>query len=86
MFFFLQDFAKIVCKRNKLISLKLFSFRTNSFEVVGMDGVSSGILVARNSVEFNDWLKCVSANVATLNAQSVSKVWCILKLARYDLK
>ncbi|XP_072029199.1 gamma-2-syntrophin-like isoform X2 [Amphiura filiformis] len=45
--------------------------RTNSFEVIGMDGVTSGILLARNSVEFNDWLKCVSANVATLNAQSM---------------
>ncbi|XP_038051543.1 gamma-2-syntrophin-like isoform X1 [Patiria miniata] len=45
--------------------------RPNSFELVGMDGVSSGILLCHNASELKDWLKCISANIATLNAQSM---------------
>ncbi|XP_022083318.1 gamma-2-syntrophin-like isoform X2 [Acanthaster planci] len=45
--------------------------RPNSFELVGMDSMSSGILLCHNAAELKDWLKCISANIATLNAQSM---------------
>lgn len=47
-------------------------YRPNTFEVVGVDGTSSGKLLCQSSTELIDWLKVINSSVATLNAQSVS--------------
>ncbi|XP_071497041.1 gamma-2-syntrophin-like [Diadema antillarum] len=45
--------------------------RPNTFEVIGVDGVSSGSLLCQSSTELMDWLKVINSGVATLNAQSM---------------
>eukprot|EP00057_Strongylocentrotus_purpuratus_P019486 XP_011673960.1 PREDICTED: gamma-2-syntrophin [Strongylocentrotus purpuratus] len=45
--------------------------RPNTFEVVGVDGTSSGKLLCQSSTELIDWLKVINSSVATLNAQSM---------------
>ncbi|XP_063952910.1 gamma-2-syntrophin-like isoform X1 [Lytechinus pictus] len=45
--------------------------RPNTFEVIGVDGTSSGTLLCQSSTELLDWLKVINSSVATLNAQSM---------------
>ncbi|XP_070533553.1 gamma-2-syntrophin-like isoform X2 [Ptychodera flava] len=45
--------------------------RNLAFEVIAMDGTSSGVIHCNDSAEQVEWIKAISANVATLNAQSM---------------
>lgn len=38
-----------------------------------MNGASSGLLLCQNTGEVADWTRAISANIATVNAQAVSK-------------
>ncbi|XP_077864465.1 LOW QUALITY PROTEIN: gamma-2-syntrophin-like [Saccoglossus kowalevskii] len=45
--------------------------RNLAFEVCAMDGTSSGVIHCSDLAELVDWMKAISANIATLNAQSM---------------
>ena len=48
------------------------AFRQNAFEVVGMDGTSSGVIHSDDTQSLHDWIQCISHNITLLNNQSVS--------------
>ena len=47
-------------------------FRQNAFEVVGMDGTSSGVIHCDDTQSLHDWIQCIAHNITLLNNQSVS--------------
>ena len=47
-------------------------FRQNAFEVVGMDGTSSGVIHCDDTQSLHDWIQCIAHNIMLLNNQSVS--------------
>ena len=49
------------------------SRRCSAFEVLAVDGVSTGILQFRSAREGAAWLRAVSANIRDLTLQSVSR-------------
>lgn len=49
------------------------SRRCSAFEVLALDGVSTGILQFRSAQEGAAWLRAVSANIRDLTLQSVSR-------------
>ena len=52
-------------------------FRQNAFEVVGMDGTSSGVIHCDDTQSLHDWIQCIAHNITLLNNQSVSiDHWC----------
>ncbi|KAK2093451.1 hypothetical protein P7K49_029980 [Saguinus oedipus] len=56
----------------------LFLPRWNAFEVLALDGVSSGILQFYTAQDGADWLRAVSANIRELMLQNVSTVFLSL--------
>lgn len=55
-----------------LLDSSLPSSRWNAFEVLALDGVSSGILRFYTAQDGADWLRAVSANIRELTLQNVS--------------
>ncbi|XP_033099451.1 gamma-2-syntrophin-like isoform X2 [Anneissia japonica] len=45
--------------------------RSNAFELCSMDSASSGVFQCEDESELQDWLRTISAHIATLNAQSM---------------
>lgn len=52
----------------------LSSHRSGAFEVLALDGVSTGILQFHTAQESTDWLRAVSANIGDLTLQTVSRL------------
>ncbi|XP_071958268.1 gamma-2-syntrophin-like [Antedon mediterranea] len=45
--------------------------RPNAFELCSMDGLAAGVFQCEDEKELQDWVKTISAHIATLNAQSM---------------
>ncbi|XP_074656161.1 gamma-1-syntrophin-like isoform X2 [Tubulanus polymorphus] len=46
--------------------------RTNGFEVIAMDGTSTGVIHSDNNDNLNEWVRCINNNIQTLNNHSIT--------------
>ena len=51
--------------------LDFLNFRTNAFEVIGVDGSSTGIIHCDDSHSLADWIRAVTSNITFLISKMV---------------
>ncbi|XP_071811063.1 gamma-2-syntrophin-like isoform X3 [Apostichopus japonicus] len=59
--------------------------RSKGFEVIAMNGASSGLLLCQNTGEVADWTRAISANIATVNAQAIQVANTLLSASEHIL-
>ena len=57
-------------------------FRPNAFEVIGVDGSTSGVVHCSDTQSLTDWIQCINHNILLLNHQNVSTACVLLQLSQ----
>lgn len=53
-----------------------YLFRTNAFEVVGVNSASTGVVLCEDSRSLADWIRAITNNISALLSHMVSRHFC----------
>lgn len=55
----------------------VYLFRTNAFEVVGVNSASTGVVLCEDSRSLADWIRAITNNISALLSHMVSRHFSI---------
>lgn len=62
---------------NLSIFMIVYLFRTNAFEVVGVNSASTGVVLCEDSRSLADWIRAITNNISALLSHMVSRHFSI---------
>ena len=66
--------CQLLLRIQSRVSRRRLCFRSNAFEVMGLDNTRSGVIHVEDTHSLHSWIQNINYNIALLNNQSVSKL------------